>query len=234
MAVTRKETFRADDIKILIVNHVEEERNSISAILKNEEFIIFSASNSRNAVSKAAEISPDLIILDVEMPGIDGIELCKELRTVPGCAISNIMFLSSRVEDCTQIAALDAGADEYIIKPVRPRVLISRVNALMRRINRYAKNMPETAGTLLIDKGSHSIKVDKKEIYLSKKEFDLLNLLASKPGKVYSRQAIYEIVWNGNIDVSDRIIDVHIWKLRRKLGRKKIITLKGIGYKIDL
>lgn len=223
-----------DDIKILIANSNNDERDSISATLKNEGFIVFTASDGRSAVSKSMEIAPHLIILDVEMNGMDGIETCKELRSLPECINANIMFLSARVEDYTQIAALDAGADEYIVKPIRPRVLISRVKALMRRINAKYKHAVKIPGNIIIDKYSHSIRMGKKDISLSKKEFDLLNLLASKPGKVYSRQAIHEIVWNGDVEVNDRIIDVHIWKLRQKLGKDKIKTLKGIGYKIEL
>jgi two-component system alkaline phosphatase synthesis response regulator PhoP len=223
-----------EDIKVLIVNNDREERDFLTTTLKNEGFFVFSTSDGRTAVTRAKELLPNLIILDVVMQGMDGIETCKELKSLPECAGTSIMFLSSRAEDYTQIAALDAGADEYILKPIRPRVLISRINAIMRRTLQPSKNVVTFGKDLTIDRHSHSVKIGKTEISLSKKEFDLLKLLTSKPGKVYSRQSIHEIVWNGNIDINDRIIDVHVWKLRQKLGRGRIKTLKGIGYKMEI
>lgn len=234
MDILHQTTLLTEDIKILVINSREDERNFLYTTLKNEGFMVFTSSDGKGAISKAIEVSAHLIILDVEIDELDGIETCKELRAIPECNSSSIMFLSSRSEDYTQIAALDAGADEYILKPIRPRVLISRIKALMRRFTPTSRPIIEVNGNITIDKHSHSIRIGKKEISLSKKEFDLLNLLASKPGKVYSRQAIHELVWNGDLEVSDRIIDVHIWKLRQKLGKDRIKTLKGIGYKMEL
>jgi|SRR6185312_459774 len=223
-----------EDIKILIVNTNKDEREFLSSTLKNEGYLVFTTTDGKTAVTKAREISPHLIILDVIMPGMDGIETCKELKSLPECAGCSIMFLSSREEDYTQIAALDAGADEYILKPIRPRVLISRVRALLRRIALPSKNVLAFGRDMSIDRHSHTVKMGKTEVTLSKKEFDLLKLLTSKPGKVYSRQAIHEIVWNGDLEINDRIIDVHVWKLRQKLGKERIKTLKGIGYKMGV
>jgi two-component system alkaline phosphatase synthesis response regulator PhoP len=223
-----------EDIRILIVNINKDERDFLFTTLKNEGYLVFTTTDGKTAVTKAKEISPHLIILDVVMPGMDGIETCKELKALPECAGCSIMFLSSREEDYTQIAALDAGADEYILKPIRPRVLISRVKALLRRTAMPAKNVTAFGRDMTIDSHSHTVKVGKTEVTLSKKEFDLLKLLTSKPGKVYSRQAIHEIVWNGDLEINDRIIDVHVWKLRQKLGKERIKTLKGIGYKMGV
>ena len=223
-----------EDTKILLLENDKEVRDFLSENLKNEGYAVFIASDGRIAINKARQISPQLIILDVIIPEMDGIEICKELRALPECLNSRIMFLTSRTEDYTQIAALDAGADDYILKPIRPRVLISRVKALMRRSHQAYKDSVTIGGNVIIDRASRSVKIGNKEVVLSKKEFDLLELLASKPGKVYSRHAIHEIIWNGDLEIDDRIIDVHIWKLRQKLGRDRIKTLKGIGYKMEL
>jgi two-component system alkaline phosphatase synthesis response regulator PhoP len=222
-----------EDTKVLLLDNDKEARDFISVNLKNEGYAVFIASDGKIAINKARQISPQLIILDVIIPEMDGIEICKELRALPECSNSRIMFLTSRTEDYTQIAALDAGADDYILKPIRPRVLISRVKALMRRNHQINKDSVTIGGNVIIDRTSRSVKIGNKEVVLSKKEFDLLELLASKPGKVYSRHAIHEIIWNGDLDIDDRIIDVHVWKLRQKLGKDRIRTLKGIGYKME-
>lgn len=221
-----------EGVKILIINAEVEERNFLSYTLKNEGYVVYTVSDGKTAVAKAKEISPNCIILDVELPGLDGIEICKELKASPECSGASVMFISSRAEDYTQIAAFDAGADEYILKPIRPRVLVSRVKALLRRTLQDRKDATVMNG-LTIDRYTHTVKIGKNEINLSKKEFDLLLLLISKPGKVYTREAIHKMVWEGDLEISDRIIDVHIWKLRQKLGKERIKTLKGIGYKIE-
>jgi two-component system alkaline phosphatase synthesis response regulator PhoP len=223
-----------DDIKILVVDSIKDDRDFIFQTLKNEGYSIFTASDGKTGVNKAKEISPLIIIMDVALPEIDGIEICKELRDIPECRNSGILFITSRTEDYTQIAALDAGADDYILKPVRPRVLISRIKSLIRRTQPHSKDTVNLGKDLIIDKSSRSVRIGKSEINLSKKEFDLLEFLISKPGKVYSRHDIHDKVWNDDLEINDRIIDVHIWKLRQKLGKKRIITLKGIGYKIEL
>jgi len=223
-----------EDVNVLIVDNNKEERELISHILKGEGYSVFAVGDGKAAINKAKEISPLIIILEVTLPEMDGIETCKELRTLPECKHSGIMFLTSRTEDYTQIAALDAGADDYISKPIRPRVLSSRIKSLIRRTIKPDKGSIALGHDLFIDKPSRSVRIGKKEINLSKKEFDLLELLASKPGKVYSRQAIHDMVWNGDLEISDRIIDVHIWKLRQKLGKERIVTLKGIGYKMEV
>jgi len=222
-----------EDVKILVVDSNKEDREFISQVLKSGGFTVFTTADGKAAVTKAKEISPLIVILEVTLPDLDGIETCKEIRALPECSGSGIMFLTSRAEDYTQIAALDAGADDFVLKPIRPRVLISRIKSLVRRTSPPNKATVSLGKDLIIDKSSHSVKIGKKEISLSKKEFDLLELLISKPGKVYSRNVIHDLVWNGDLEINDRIIDVHIWKLRQKLGKERIITLKGIGYKIE-
>jgi two-component system alkaline phosphatase synthesis response regulator PhoP len=222
-----------EDVKVLVVDSDKEERELLCNTLRNEGFSVFVSQDGRATVNKAKEIAPQLIVMDVVMEEMDGIEACKELRALPECNGTRIMFLSSRAEDYTQIAALDAGADDFILKPVRPRVFISRVKALMRRMASLNRSVVALGENMEIDKRSRTVKIGKSEILLSKKEFDLLELLISKPGKVYSREIIHELVWQGDVEISDRIIDVHIWKLRQKLGKGRIKTLKGIGYKIE-
>jgi two-component system, OmpR family, alkaline phosphatase synthesis response regulator PhoP len=222
-----------EDTKILLVDKDKGMRDFLSFNLKNEGYSVFIAADGKIGINKARQLSPQLIILDVVIPEMDGIEVCKELREMPECKNSRIMFLSSLTEDYTQIAALDAGADDYVLKPIRPRVLISRIKALMRRVPQTNKNLLSLGEDFLIDKSSHTVRIGDKLVTLSKKEFELLELLTAKPGKLYSRHAIHEIVWKGDMDIDDRIIDVHIWKLRQKLGKEKIKTLKGIGYKFD-
>lgn len=222
-----------EDVKVLVVDNDREERDLLASTLKSEGYAVFLVSDGKAAIHKAKEISPGLIIMDVMIPGLDGIEICKELRSLPECGSARIMFLTSRSEDYTQIAALDAGADDFIVKPVRPRVLTSRIRALMRRIASLHNNVVAFGRNLIIDKRAHTVRIGNNEIMLSKKEFELLELLISKPGKVYTRQTIHEIVWHGDLDISDRIIDVHVWKLRQKLGKGRIKTLKGIGYKLE-
>ncbi len=169
-----------EDTKVLLLDNDKEARDFLSVNLKNEGYAVFIASDGKIAINKARQISPQLIILDVIIPEMDGIEICKELRALPECSNSRIMFLTSRTEDYTQIAALDAGADDYILKPIRPRVLISRVKALMRRNHQINKDSVTIGGNVIIDRTSRSVKIGTKEVVLSKKEFDLLELLASK------------------------------------------------------
>lgn len=219
---------------ILIVDDEEDILEFLEYNLKKEDFDVYTASSGRKAIDIAQQVNPDLIILDVMMPELDGIETCKELRDLPGLKNTLIAFLTARNEDYSQIAGFDAGADDYINKPIKPRVLVSRIKALLRRNNPMNQNQVfETESGLTIDRNKYVITLDGKEITLPKKEFELLALLASKPGHVFTRDNILNSVWGAQVVVGDRTIDVHIRKLREKIGEKAIKTVKGVGYKFE-
>ena len=221
--------------KILLVDDEQDILEFLSYNLKKEGYTVFTANNGKEALTVARKENPDLIILDVMMPGMDGIETCRELREIPGLKNSMIAFLTARNEDYSQIAGFDVGADDYINKPVKPRVLISRIKALLRRgsgTESHVTDKVETGG-IKIDRERYVIVKDDIEISLPKKEFELLALLASKPGKVFTREVILEKVWGGDVVVGDRTIDVHVRKLREKIGEDFIKTIKGIGYKFE-
>lgn len=223
-----------DKSTILIVDDEEDILEFLEYNLRKEDFEVHTASSGKKAIAIAQEVNPDLIILDVMMPELDGIETCKELRELPGMKNTLIAFLTARNEDYSQIAGFDAGADDYINKPIKPRVLVSRINALLRRNNPLNKNQVfETESGLKIDRNKYLIELDGKEISLPKKEFELLALLASKPGNVFTRDFILSSVWGDQVVVGDRTIDVHIRKLREKIGDKRISTVKGVGYKFE-
>ncbi len=223
-----------DKSTILIVDDEEDILEFLEYSLKKEDFDVHTASSGRKAIEIAQEVNPDLIILDVMMPELDGIETCKELRDLPGMKNTLIAFLTARNEDYSQIAGFDAGADDYINKPIKPRVLVSRINALLRRNNPVNKSQVfETKSGLKIDRNKYLIELNGKEINLPKKEFELLALLASKPGNVLTRDFILSSVWGDQVVVGDRTIDVHIRKLREKIGDKSISTVKGVGYKFE-
>ena len=222
--------------KILIVDDETDILEFLSYNLKKEGFEVFTALNGKKALEVAAQVRPQLIILDIMMPEMDGIETCKKLRENRNYDDAIIAFLTARDEDLAQIKALDVGGDDYITKPIKPQVLISRVKALLRRNKtENAENQSfMTVGDLRIDRQKVHILRGDETIELPKKEFELLCLLASKPGKVFTREEIYHKVWGNDVIVGDRTIDVHIRKLREKLGEQYIKTLKGIGYKFDL
>ncbi|MCB9185131.1 MAG: response regulator transcription factor [Flavobacteriales bacterium] len=223
-----------EDSTILIVDDEEDILEFLEYNLKKEEFEVYTASSGRKAIEIAQKVNPDLIILDVMMPDLDGIETCKELRDLPNLKNTLIAFLTARNEDYSQIAGFDAGADDYINKPIKPRVLISRIKALLRRNNPLNLNQVfETESGLKIDRNKYVIELDGNEITLPKKEFELLALLASKPGHVFTRDNILSSVWGAQVVVGDRTIDVHIRKLREKIGDKSIKTVKGVGYKFE-
>lgn len=220
--------------KILLVDDEQDILDFLSYNLKKEGFQVYSALNGKDAVAIAKKESPHLIILDVMMPEMDGIDTCRELREIEGLKDVLIAFLSARNEDYSQIAGFEVGADDYITKPIKPRVLISRIKALLRR---YAPDQQKQAevdlGGIKIDKEKYVVYKDNVEINFPKKEFKLLSLLASKPGKVFTREYILEQVWGDEVVVGDRTIDVHVRKLREKLGDDYIKTIKGIGYKFE-
>lgn len=227
------------DYKILIVDDEPDILEFISYNLKREGFTTFTANNGKSAIELASRVIPHLILLDVMMPEMDGIEVCERLRDNKTLDKTLIAFLTARGEDYSQVAGFEAGGDDYITKPVKPRVLISRIRALFKRVNWENDTIPEgmpvriEKGDIVIDREKFIIYKGKKEVILPKKEFELLLLLSTKPGKVYTRDEIFERVWGDNIIVGDRTIDVHIRKLREKIGDKYIKTVKGVGYKFS-
>jgi two-component system alkaline phosphatase synthesis response regulator PhoP len=225
-----------NEYKILLVDDEPDILEFLSYNLKKEGYNVFTANNGKEAVTVAKKENPHLIILDVMMPDMDGIETCREIREISGLKDVMIAFLTARSEDYSQIAGFDVGADDYINKPIKPRVLISRIKALLRRggSSDSSKSTDKVdMGGIRIDRERYLIVQDGVEISLPKKEFELLALLASKPGKVFTRDVILDKVWGGDVVVGDRTIDVHIRKLREKLGEEFIKTVKGIGYKFE-
>jgi len=222
--------------RILLVDDEEDILEFVSYNLQREGFRVYAARNGREAIEMAGKVKPDLVILDVMMPEMDGIAACEEIRKLPSCKSVVIAFLTARGEDYSQIAGFEAGADDYITKPIRPKVLISRVKALLKRAGGGAADASDNdkilnIGNIVIDKERYVLKIDGRELTLPRKEFELLSLLVSKPDKVFTRDEIYKGVWGNNVIVGDRTIDVHIRKLREKIGNDHIRTLKGIGYK---
>ena len=218
--------------KILIVDDDPDIIEILTYNLSNEGYNVKSAVNGIEALKKAKKFIPDIILLDVMMPEMDGIEACSNLREIESLSKSMIIFLSARGEDFTQIAAFDAGADDYINKPVKPKILLKKISSISRRILSENNNTSNIIfGSLVIDRESYTVTLEKDEIALPRKEFELLYLLASKPGKVLTRDEIMFKVWGTQVVVGDRTIDVHVRKLREKIGEKYIKTIKGVGYK---
>lgn len=218
--------------KILLVDDEPDILEFLSYNLRNENFEVFTADNGQTGIEIALRENPDLIILDVMMPGMDGIETCSEIRKNSRLKNKLVAFLTARNEDYTQIAGFDAGADDYIQKPIKPKVLVSRVKALLRRSSGQPDSSIEVGG-LHINRERYFVKKGDHQITLPKKEFELLALLVSKPGKVFTREEILEKVWGEEVVVGDRTIDVHIRKLREKLGDEYFHTVKGVGYKFE-
>ena len=218
--------------KVLIVDDDPEIIEILNYNLINSGFITKSASNGLEAIKKANKFIPDIILLDVMMPEMDGIEACIKIREIKTLTNTRIIFLSARGEDFTQIAAFDAGADDYISKPVKPKILLKKISSIARRLDRN-KNTSGILdlGEIIIDRESYLVTINKVEKNLPRKEFELLYLLATKPGKLFTREEIMLKVWGTEIFVGDRTIDVHIRKLREKIGDKYFKTVKGVGYK---
>lgn len=220
--------------KILIVDDEEDILEFLSYNLNKEGYQVFTAADGNTAITLAKKELPHLILLDVMMPGIDGIETCRELRSLPGLQDVIIAFLTARSEDYSHIAGFDAGADDYINKPIKPRVLVSRIQALLRRTTAVKKDSDFLQlGNLRINRERYLVIKDDIEITLPRKEFELIYLLASKPGKVFTREEILIKIWGYDVVVGDRTIDVHIRKLREKIGEDFIRTVKGVGYKFE-
>ena len=219
-------------IKVLVVDDDPDIVEILKYNLKNSGYYVKSAGNGVEAIKKAKKFIPDIILMDVMMPEMSGIEACEEIKNIDQLSQAIIIFLSARSEDYTQISAYDAGADDYISKPVKPKILLKKISNIAKKIS-SEKNAPKTIdlGSIKINKEEYVVIKDKKEILLPRKEFELLFLLATKPEKVFTREEIMNKVWGTQVVVGDRTIDVHVRKLREKIGEKHIKTLKGVGYK---
>jgi two-component system alkaline phosphatase synthesis response regulator PhoP len=216
---------------ILLVDDEPDILEFLSYNIRKEGYKVFTANNGEEGVKLTQQLSPSLILLDVMMPKMDGIETCQIIRKDLNITQPIIAFLTSRAEDYAQIAGFEAGADDYISKPIRPRLLLSKIESLLRRLDKSHGIVIESeANSLKIDREKFLIEIDGKQIILPKKEFELLELLASRPGKVFNREQILSIVWGNETIVGERTIDVHIRKLREKLGDEYIRTIKGVGY----
>ncbi|MFZ9155039.1 MAG: response regulator transcription factor [Schleiferiaceae bacterium] len=219
---------------ILLVDDDPDIREFVTFNLEKEGYAVVSAKDGAEGVEAAKKHRPDLILLDVMMPGMDGIEACEAIRSNPDIATTLIAFLSARGEDYSQVAGFDAGADDYITKPIRPKVLVSRVKALLRRNVKESEPVGSLErGDLLINLEKYQVFKDGAIVEMPRKEFELLHLLASKPGKVFSRDSIMDRVWGSEVIVGGRTIDVHIRKIREKIGDDRIKTIKGVGYKFE-
>ncbi|HAQ64882.1 MAG TPA: DNA-binding response regulator [Bacteroidales bacterium] len=219
--------------KILLVDDEPDVLEFLSYNLKKEGFTVLTCSDGQKAVEIARKEKPSLIILDVMMPGMDGIETCAEIKRTPYLSDAIIIFLTARGEDYSQIAGFDAGADDYVTKPIKPKVLISRVKALLRRLPVSKNDQLISVDEFTIDRERYLVIKDGQEIVLPKKEFELLMLLAGRPNKVFTRDEIFSAVWGDDVIVGDRTIDVHVRKIREKLNTPGIKTIKGVGYKYE-
>lgn len=219
--------------KILLVDDEPDILEFIGYNLRKEGYKVYTSSNGESAIEVAKEKNPDLIILDIMMPGIDGVEVCHRLRNIPQFKDTLIVFLTARGEDYSEIAGFEAGADDYIAKPIRPRVLIARIKALLNRKHKnYSVEKIIEIRDLHIDVNNYKVKKHDQYILLPKKEFEILKLLSSDVGKIFTREEIYLNIWGNSIYVGDRTLDVHIRKLREKIGDDYITTSKGVGYGI--
>ncbi len=224
------------DVKILLVDDEPDILEIISYNLTAQGYTVFTANNGQKAIKKAQKEKPQLIILDVMMPEMDGIEACEQIRKIPELEDTIITFLTARGEDYSQVAGFEAGADDYITKPIKPKVLVSKIKSLLRRLKTQVNTLAMdriTLEGLVIDREAYKIVFNGVDMVLPRKEFELLYLLASKPGKVFKREAILEKIWGSEVVVGGRTIDVHIRKLREKLGDSKFKTIKGVGYKFQ-
>ena len=221
--------------KILVVDDEPDIIEFIRYNLIKEGFTCETAKNGTEAVAKSLSFKPDLILMDVMMPGMDGIEACRRIKANPETANAFIMFLTARNEEFSEIAGFDAGGDDYVAKPIKPRALQSRIKSVLNRQLNFKNKESETLdlGNIKIDPSSYLVFIDDQQLNLPKKEFELLYLLASKPGKVFTREKILRKIWGEQIVVVDRTIDVHIRKIREKIGDERIETIKGVGYKFQ-
>lgn len=225
--------METNQIKILLVDDEPDILEIVGYNLEKEGYSIYTAENGLEAIEHAKKIQPHLILLDVMMPEMDGVEACEKIRELPELGEVIISFFTARGEDYSQVAGFDAGADDYITKPIKPKLLISKIKSLLRRVKDDGKNNTQLGG-IIIDRDEYLVIKDGNKIVLPRKEFELFSLLTSKPGKVFNREVIMRNVWGGDVVVGDRTIDVHIRKLREKIGDDHFKTVKGVGYKFVL
>ena len=220
------------DFKILAIDDEKDILLLLKYNLESEGYIVKTASSGKEGIDIASKYNPDLILIDIMMPEIDGIETCRKLREIEKFQSTFILFLTARVEEYSEVAAFDAGGDDYITKPIKPRALLSRINLFYKRKSSVddSKNVLQVEN-LLIDKDSYVVKVDGNEVFFPKKEFELLHFLATNPKKVFSRESLLRNIWGADVHVVARTVDVHIRKIREKLGQDFISTIKGVGYK---
>ena len=225
--------------KILVVDDEKDIQEFIEYNLKKEGYDVFLANNGIEAIEEAKRIKPDLILMDVMMPQMDGIQACQQIKSNPSLNKIFIVFLTARAEEYSELAGFDAGADDYIAKPIKPKLLLTRLSAILRRKENNnnesgeVENVKLTVKGLIIDRDTFLVYKGTEKIQLARKEFELLYLLASKPGKVFKREIILEKVWGDEVIVGDRTIDVHIRKIREKVGEDLLGTVKGVGYKFE-
>ena len=221
--------------KVLVVDDEEPILELLKYNLEKEGYDVKVANNGQLGVDIARKFKPDLVLLDVMMPQMDGVETCRQLRTMTDLVNTFVVFLTARSEEYSEVAAFDVGADDYIAKPIKPRALMSRISAIFRRDSKgKAPSSQVSMGDLLIDRSSYTIKVKGKEMNLPKKEFELLFFLAQNPNKVFSRDDLLQNIWGSDVYVLARTVDVHIRKVREKIGDDYITTVKGVGYKFNL
>lgn len=226
--------MKKKEIKILLVDDEQDILEIVGYNLSQEGYKIVTANNGKEAIAVAKKEIPQLIIMDVMMPEMDGMEACENIRKIPELSNVIITFLTARSEDYSQVAGFDAGADDYIAKPIKPKLLVSKVKALLRRLkNDTVAAETLNVGGIEINREEYKIVKDNVEIILPRKEFELFHLLASKPGKVFKREEILDKVWGNEVIVGGRTIDVHIRKLREKIGEDLFKTIKGVGYKFE-
>jgi two-component system, OmpR family, alkaline phosphatase synthesis response regulator PhoP len=220
--------------KILIVDDEKDILEFVGYNLRKEGYNVLTSTNGEDALKKAIQYTPQLIILDIMMSGMDGIEVCTELRKIISLRDPIIIFLTARGEEYSQIAGLQAGADDYLTKPIKPKILVSKIRSLLRRHLDIKKDIAVyEVGNLTIDNEGYMVIFNNTKYVLPRKEFELLCLLSSKPGKVFTRDEIFSKIWTSDFSVSDRTIDVHIHKLREKFGQDVIKTIKGVGYQFE-
>ncbi len=221
--------------KVLVVDDEEAILELLKYNLEKEGYDVKVAANGKVGVETARKFKPTVVLLDIMMPVMDGVEACRQLRSIPELVNMYIIFLTARSEEYSEVAAFDVGADDYITKPIKPRALMSRIQALLRREAKTSTvNGALTLGDLIIDRSSYTVKLKGKEINLPKKEFELLYFLAQHPNKVFNRDELLQNIWGSDVYVLARTVDVHIRKVREKIGDDYIVTVKGVGYKFNL
>jgi len=221
--------------KVLVVDDEEPILELLKYNLEKQGYDVRTAADGQQAVEQAKKFHPDLVLLDIMMPKMDGVEACRQIRAIPEMLNTFIVFLTARAEEYSEVAAFDVGADDYILKPIKPRALMSRIQALFRRGSKNKNTSSQIKiGELVIDRTSYTVLINNKEITLPKKEFELLFFLAQSPNKVFSRDELLQHIWGSDVYVLARTVDVHIRKVREKIGDNYITTIKGVGYKFNL